>query len=143
MANVIYRGPINREPNTITAPVAAALKPGVAVSLNGKSFSAAASATGRLLILGNRRFAGQTIDDAYEVDESGVAYRIEGDMEFNVRLVANTYSRGNELTVGAGGVFKAAATGDLVVAVFDGAADLTLKAEGFGDIVTIATPYAK
>jgi hypothetical protein len=31
MANVIYRGPVEREPETINLPVAAALNPGVAV----------------------------------------------------------------------------------------------------------------
>lgn len=31
MANVIYRGPVEREPETINLPVASALNPGVAV----------------------------------------------------------------------------------------------------------------
>jgi hypothetical protein len=43
MANVIYRGPVEREPETINLPVAAALNPGVAVK--GCSGKLAAAAT--------------------------------------------------------------------------------------------------
>ncbi|NOJ91328.1 hypothetical protein HNV26_38015, partial [Myxococcus xanthus] len=53
------------------------------------------------------------------------------------------YTVGEELTVGAGGVFKAAATGNQVIATFDEKAGRTLAAEGFADVVILSTPYAK
>ena len=47
------------------------------------------------------------------------------------------------VTIGTGGVFKAAATGNQVVATFDEKAGRTLAAEGFADVVILSTPYAK
>ncbi len=92
---------------------------------------------------GNRRFIGQAITTAYAANETGVAYRVEGEQEYNVRLAAAAYTVGQELTIGTGGVFKAAATGNQVVATFDEKAGRTLAAEGFADVVILSTPYAK
>lgn len=50
VANVIYRGPVEREPETINLPVAAALTPGVAVKVASGKLAAAADTTGRWLI---------------------------------------------------------------------------------------------
>jgi hypothetical protein len=74
-----------------------------------------------------------------------VAYRVEGEQEYNVRLAAAAYTVGQELTVGTGGVFKAAATGNQVVATFDEKAGRTLAAEGFADVVIspLRTPRHK
>ncbi|MEP8692966.1 hypothetical protein [Enterobacter roggenkampii] len=91
----------------------------------------------------NRRFTGQAITTAYAANETGVAYRVEGEQEYNVRLAAAAYTVGQELTIGTGGVFKAAATGNQVVATFDEKAGRTLAAEGFADVVILSTPYAK
>jgi hypothetical protein len=143
VANVIYRGPVEREPETINLPVTAASNPGIAVVKSAGKLAAATGTTGRWLILGNRRFSGQTIDTAYAANETGVAYRAEGEQEYNVRLAAAAYTVGQEITIGAGGVFKAAATGNQVVAVFDENAGRTLAAEGFGDVVLLSFPYAK
>ena len=143
VANVIYRGPVEREPETINLPVAAASNPGIAVTKSAGKLAAATGTTSRWLILGNRRFSGQTIDTAYAANETGVGYRVEGEQEYNVRLAAAAYTVGQEITIGAGGVFKAAATGNLVVAVFDENTGRTLSAEGFGDVVILSTPYAK
>ncbi|WP_414455698.1 hypothetical protein [Enterobacter quasiroggenkampii] len=143
VANVIYRGPVEREPETINLPVASALNPGVAVKVASGKLAAAADTTGRWLILGNRRFIGQAITTAYAANETGVAYRVEGEQEYNVRLAAAAYTVGQELTIGTGGVFKAAATGNQVVATFDEKAGRTLAAEGFADVVILSTPYAK
>lgn len=138
MPNVIYRGPVEREPETINLPVASALLPGVVVKKNTTGgVTVAADATGRLLILGNRRFIGQDINTAYSANETGVQYRVEVDQEYNVRLVAAAYTVGQELTVGAGGTFKAAAAGDIVVATFDEKAGRTLAAAGFADVVIV------
>lgn len=143
VANVIYRGPVEREPETINLPVASALNPGVAVVISAGKLTTTGAPTGRWLILGNRRFIGQAITTAYAANETGVAYRVEGEQEYNVRLAAAAYTVGQELTVGAGGVFKAAATGNQVVATFDEKAGRTLAAEGFADVVILSTPYAK
>lgn len=143
VAHVIYRGPAEREPETINLPVASALLPGVVVKKNTTGgVAVAADATGRLLILGNRRFIGQDINTAYAANETGVQYRVEVDQEYNVRLAAAAYTVGQELTVGAGGIFKAAAAGDIVVATFDEKAGRTLAAPGFADVV-IVNSYAK
>ncbi|WP_277922280.1 hypothetical protein [Kluyvera intermedia] len=40
-------------------------------------------------------------------------------------------------------MFKAAASGNQVVATFDEKAGRTLAAEGFADVVILSTPYAK
>lgn len=143
MANVIYRGPVAREPETINLPVAAGHTPGIAVKVTAGKLAVATDATGRWFILGNRRFLGQDINTAYTADETGVAYRVEGEQEYYVRLTAAAYTVGQELTIGAGGVFKAAASGEQVVAVFDEKAARTLTAEGFADVAILSTPYAK
>ncbi|MFQ9622101.1 MAG: hypothetical protein ACLR17_07535 [Enterobacteriaceae bacterium] len=106
MPNVIYRGPVEREPETINLPVAAASNPGIAVKVSSGKLAVATDTTGRWLILGNRRFIGQAITTAYAANETGVAYRVEGEQEYNVRLAAAAYSVGQELTVGAAACSK-------------------------------------
>lgn len=142
VAHVIYRGPVEREPETINVQISTALTPGVAVKKLAAKATVAADAKGRIFILGNRRFYGQTIDTAYAADETAVLYRSEPEQEYYVQLVAAAYTIGQELTVGAGGVFKAAAAGDVVLATFDEKANRTLAAQGFGDIV-IVNAYVK
>lgn len=148
VAHVIYRGPVEREPETINVQIATALTPGVAVKKLAANATVATVATvatdakGRIFILGNRRFYGQTIDTAYAANETAVLYRAEPDQEYYVQLAAAAYTIGQELTVGADGVFKAAAGGDVVIAFFDEKANRTLSAQGFGDVV-IANAYVK
>lgn len=142
VAHVIYRGPVEREPETINVQISTALTPGVAVKKLAAKATVAADAKGRIFILGNRRFYGQTIDTAYAADEMAVLYRSEPEQEYYVQLAAAAYTIGQELTVGAAGVFKAAAAGDVVLATFDEKANRTLAAQGFGDIV-IVNAYVK
>lgn len=143
VAHVIYRGPAEREPETINLPVSGDYLPGVVVKKNTASgVTVATDATGRLLILGNRRFIGQDINTAYAANETGVQYRVEVDQEYNVRLAAAAYTIGQELTVGAGGVLKSASAGDIVVATFDEKAGRTLAVAGFADVV-IVNSYVK
>ncbi|WYC18279.1 capsid stabilizing protein [Citrobacter phage vB_CfrS_K1M] len=143
VAHVIYRGPVEREPETINVQIATALTPGVAVKKLAANATVAADATkGRIFILGNRRFYGQTIDTAYAANETAVLYRAGPEQEYYVQLAAAAYTIGQELTVGAAGVFKAAVAGDLVIAFFDEKANRTLSAQGFGDVV-IANAYVK
>lgn len=143
--HVIYRGPVEREPETINLKVTTALKPGVAVTITAGKLAVATDAKSRrILILSNRRFYGQAIDTAYEADETAVAYRVEGEQEYNVQLAAGTYKYGDPLTVGAAGVFKGSpAAGDVVVAYFDEVADRTVVAGEYGDIVINSLPYTK
>lgn len=143
MPHIIYRGPVEREPETLNLNVATALTPGVVVKKNTNGgVSVATDPTGRLLILGNRRFIGQDINTAYAAGETGVQYRVEVDQEYYVQLAAAAYTIGQDLTVGAGGVLKAAAAGDIVVATFDEKAARTLSAQGFADVV-IVNSYTK
>jgi hypothetical protein len=113
----------------------------VAVKRSGNELVAATAGTGRNLLLGNRRFYGQDILTAYADEETAVAYRLEPEQEYYAQLAAAAYTRGQELTIGAGGVLVAAATTNVVVAYFD-EADRTLSAQGFADIV-IANSYVK
>lgn len=142
VAHVIYRGPVEREPETINVQIDTALTPGVAVKKLAANATVATGAKGRIFILGNRRFYGQTIDTAYAANETAVLYRAEPDQEYYVQLAAAAYTIGQELTVGDAGVFKAAAAGDVVIAFFDEKANRTLSAQGFGDVV-IANAYVK
>lgn len=138
MANVIYRGPATREPQTINLPVAGAYEPGILVTSDGSTLTLADSPADRLYILSNRRFYDQGPDDAYVSGETGVAYRLENDQEYSVRFAAGTYTKGQPLTVNGVGQFADGSTGGvLVIAHYDGAG-ATLTAGDRDDIV-IAT----
>ena len=139
MGNVIYRGPAEREPETLNIVIGAALQPGVAVRKTAGALVAATVATGRVFILGNRRFYDQSTEDAYLVGETAVAYRLEPEQEYQAELAAAAYTEGQALTVGAAGVLKAAASGDVVLFYFDGAGR-TLAAQGPADVV-VANAY--
>lgn len=144
MANRIYRGPAYRQSETLTLQVTGAYNPGIAVLISAEKFVPAGSPkSGRWLILGNSEFVGQTIDTPYIAHDSAVAYRVRSEDEYYVRLAAGTYGVGQEITIGANGVFKAAAAGDVVIAAFDEKSNRTLSAEGFGDIVILNSPFVK
>lgn len=140
MANVIYRGPVEREPETTNLPVAGAYEPGIFVTSDGAEFTQAADATGRLFVLGNRRFYNQGPDVAYESGETGIGYRTESDQEYQVRFAAATYAHGDALTVNDSGQAAAATTGDIVVAFYDGDG-ATLEAGDRDDVVIATNSY--
>jgi hypothetical protein len=137
MANVIYRGPVSREPETINLPVAGAYKPGLFVTSDGSELTQATTGTGRLLLLGNLRAIGQGPDEAYVSGETGVAYRIEGEQEYTAQFTAGTYNHGARLTVDSNSRMAAATTGAVVVAFYDGPTATFVNGDR-GDIV-IAT----
>lgn len=141
MANTVYRGPIDQQPHTITALVDGALLPASFVTYDGTDFAQATAAGGRLFVLMNRDFYTQTILDAYEDNETGVAYRIKPEDEFQSVMAAGTYTYGQELTVGASGRLTAAASTDIVVAFYD-QAGAALSAGNLADVV-IANSYVK
>ena len=67
-ANVIYRGPVSREPETLNVPISVAALPGTVVVESDGSLAKAGSGQGRLLLLSNRRFYGQGVGEAYLLD---------------------------------------------------------------------------
>lgn len=139
MSNVIYRGPIAREPQTINLPVAGAYLPGIFVTSDGAEFTQAADSLEKMFILSNLRAAGQDIATAYAADDTGVGYRFRPDEEYNVRFAAGTYAKGDQLTVDATGRMAAAGSASVVIAFYDGDG-ATLAAGDFDDIV-IANSY--
>ena len=141
MANVVYRGSIAKQPETITATVTGALLPCSFVTYNGTTFAQAAAAGGRLFILERRDFYTQTNLDAYASGETGMGYRLEPEQEYQSVMAAGTYTYGQELTVGASGRLTAAAAGNIVVAFYD-QAGATLSAGDLADVV-IANSYVK
>ena len=125
MANVIYRGPINAQPETVSnKTVTGAYQPGILVIESATEFTVgtAANIEDDLSILANVDFAGQDVATAYAADDTGVAYRPRPGEIYQVRLAAATYAKGDALTIGASGYLTAAAAGERVVAFFEGTA---------------------
>ena len=140
MANVIYRGPVAKEPQTINLPVAGAYLPGTFVTSDGDELTQATDADAKVYLLGNRRFMEQGLDDAYEEDDTAVAYEVLPGERYQARMAAATYTKGDALTVGAAGRLAAAATaGDNIVAYFDGSTG-AVTAGALADVI-IANGY--
>lgn len=120
--NVIYRGPIKDEPETVSdKKVAGAYSPGLLVTESATQFTVATASDIEkdLLILSNRRFYGQAVSTAYASGDTGVAYRPRPGEVYQVRLAAATYAKGDKLTVGASGYLEATSTSERVLAFFD------------------------
>lgn len=125
MANVIYRGPIKDEPETVSnKTVAGAYLPGIFVTESATELTVATAADieADLLLLSNRRFYDQDVATAYVSGDTGVAYRPRPGELYQARLAAATYAAGDPLTIGASGYLTAAAAGERVVAWFNGTA---------------------
>lgn len=124
MANVIYRGPINSEPETINLPVAGAYLPGILVTSDGAELTVATAADIEkdLLILSNRQFYDQGLATAYAADDTGVAYVPRPGEVYQARLAAATYAKGDTLTIGASGYLTKTGDGERVLAFYDGPA---------------------
>lgn len=122
--NVIYRGPIKDEPETLNLPVAGAYSPGILVTEDGSNLTVATAADARkeLLVLANMRFKDQDVATAYTSGDTGVAYRPRPGEVYQVRLGAATYAKGDALTVGASGYLGAAGLSTIVHAYFAGTA---------------------
>ncbi len=119
--NVIYRGPIDRQPRTINLPVTGALLPGTFVENTATALAQITTALAkRPLVLGVVDFADQTIADAYVSGDTGVAYEPQPGDVFQCALAAATYAKNAPLKISAAGRLAAATTaGDIVVAFFD------------------------
>ena len=122
---------------SFTKRLAAATKPGYLVKLdaNGK-FAVAANTDdeARLFVLGNRDYIGETIEDAYRADDSGVGYEIIPNRTVQIRAVVANYVEGDPLTVADNGlVQKATTAGQRVLGHIDFAHNVTTA----GDFVTV------
>lgn len=119
--NVIFRGPIAREPETLNLPVAGAYLPGIMVTEDGSEMTVATAADieGELLVLSNMRFKDQDVATAYTSGDTGIAYRPQPGEVYQVRLAAATYAKGDTLTIGASGYLTKTGNSERVVAVFD------------------------
>ncbi len=152
MAKRIYTGPQDRNPKTITnRTVSGALLPATAVFVGATQFTQATAPTGgRLALLANRDFYADPAQQFTSTDpllvpyasgDTGVALELEPGQRVTWAVAAATYTNGQELTVSASGRLAAAATGNVVVAFFDGAG-ATLGAGALAD-VAIANFYTK
>lgn len=108
--NVIYRGPVAKEPQTINLPVAGAYLPGILVVSNGSTLTQAgvANAVSQLFVLSNVRFKDQDVTTAYASGDTGVAYEAVPGEVYQCRMAAGTYALGDPLTVDANGRLAAA-----------------------------------
>lgn len=142
-SNVIYRGSVKREPMTTHAIIKTALAAGAMVQLaeDGK-FETAADGKGRRFLLVNRRYQGQTIEQAYTVGDTADAFRLEPEQEYYAQLADGSYKAGDELAVKADGKLGKAETGDVVLFYFDGAKQTVSGGNGYGDVV-VANAYVK
>jgi len=120
--NVIYRGPIKDEPETVNdKTVAGAYLPGVLVTESATALTVATAADmqEQLLVLSNVRFKDQDVATAYTSGDTGVAYRPRPNEIYQVRLAAATYAKGAPLTIGASGYLTAVGDEEVVYAYFD------------------------
>lgn len=136
--NAIWRGPVEKQPKTVTGTVAGAYSPGYFMTKAGTEFTVAATGAARLFLLSNREYYTQTQTDAYESGDTGHAFRLMPEDEYRAIAVAAAYTDGQALTVNVSGQLAAATTGDVVVAYVDGAQ--TIAGVDFIDIV-IANSY--
>lgn len=120
--NVIYRGPIKDEPETVSdKKVAGAYLPGILVTESATQLTVATGSNieDDLLILSNRRFFGQDVATAYASGDTGVAYHPRPGEIYQVRVAATTYAKGDPLTVGASGYLEDTSTSERVIAFFE------------------------
>ena len=121
--NRIYRGPMERQPETISdKTVATALLPGTFVHEGVTAFTQATTPVGFPRLLSNRDFysvgsldANDPLLTAYVAGETVVAYKIEPGQQYNGAAAAATYTFGQELTIGAAGRLVGAAATNIVV----------------------------
>ena len=135
-ANVIYRGPIASEPQTIDCVGTGTPLPGTIAYKNAGVLTTAAAAQvgAKLYIVNNRREIGQDVATAYASGDLLNAYEPVPGEKYQVRSAAVTHAAGNKLALGASGrLTNVIAAGDNVVAYFDG----TAGAVSAGDLIDV------
>lgn len=125
-ANLIYRGPHDRHPRTVSEKaVAAALLPGTFVTEGVATLTQATAFGPMVRLLAHRDFyaavgshfnGSNPLKTAYTANESAVAYILEPGQQYQAAVVAGSYTFGQPLTIGAAGRLTAAASGNVVVA---------------------------
>jgi hypothetical protein len=134
MANVIFRGPIGRQPRTVNKPVAGAYLPGTFVEETATTLAQITTALAkRPLLLSNMDFKDQDVATAYASGNTGIALELEPGMVVQARVAAATYAKGEPLTIAASGRLAAATAGTVVVAFFED----TPGAKAAGDLVDV------
>ncbi len=143
MANVIYRGPHDRHPRTVSdKPVAGAFQPGTFVTEGSASLSQAVAPGAMMRLLAHRDFYASSMSafnglsplmQPYQAGETGVAYVLEPSQQYQAAVAAGNYTFGQPLTVGAAGRLTAAAAGNLVVAF----ASAAVTGAAAGDLLDI------
>lgn len=142
-AHQIYRGMNERKETVTNLKVAGAYKVGTFCTSNATTLTqtAANTATGRLYLLANREFMGQSITDDYPSGDTAEAYELDEGDDFIARFDAGTYVYGAELSIGTNGRLKAAASGQVVFATYTGTG-VALAAGDFDDF-RVVTSYVK
>jgi hypothetical protein len=134
MANRVFRAPIDRQFQTVNLPVTGALLPATWVENTGSALVQLTTAVDKLpMILANVEFKDQTIADAYTSGDTGVAIYVQPNDVVVSAMAAATYAKGDPLTIAASGRLAAAATGNPIVAFYDGVAG----AVSAGDLVDV------
>lgn len=134
MANRVFRAPIDRQFATVNLPVTGALLPATWVENTGAALVQLTTAVDkRPMILANVEFKDQTITDAYTTGDTGVAIEVQPNDVVVSAMAAATYAKGDPLTIAASGRLAAAATGNPIVAYYDGVAG----AVSAGDLVDV------
>lgn len=137
-AKKIYRG-IDPEKRTITKlKLAGAYLPGTFATASSTTLTVPASnvSTGRLFLIANRDYMGQSISTAYASGDTASVYELLDGDEYIARFDAATYTYGQELSIGTAGRLKAAATGQVVFATYTGSG-VALSAGDFDDFIVI------
>jgi hypothetical protein len=138
--NVIFRGPIERQPRTVNKEVSGAYVPGTFVEDTGSALTQITTAIAkRPLILANNDMVGQDAVTAYTSGDTGVAYELEPGQVYQASLAAATYAANAPLTIAASGRLAAATSGTKVVAFFNDTAG-AYAAGALADVV-IADGY--
>lgn len=142
MANVIYRGPITEQPQTVNKPVAGAYLPGTWVEETATTLAQITTATAkRPMVLTNNWMKDQDHLTAYTSGDTGIAYLAEPGQTYQIAMANATYTYGQELTIAASGRCAAAGSGNIVIGWFRGTAG-AVTAGALVD-VEIANAYVK
>ena len=129
---------------SFSAQVAAATKPLTLVKYDSNGKFAVADAgddEARLFVLGNRDYIGETLETAYNADDTGVGYEIIPNRTVQLRATVGTYAKGDPLTVAANGlVQKATLANQAVLGHIDRGATIT---SGGSNIVQVRCSQGK
>ncbi len=150
MASRAYRGPVERQPITVSdKTVGSALLPCTFVTEGASAFTAATAYGPMLRLLANRDYYADAANfftstdpllTAYTSGDSAVAFVLEPGQTYQVAMASATYTFGQEVVVAAAGRAAGAASAGVVVGCtkFAGAR----AAGALGDI-EICMPYVK